>query len=283
MLDVEAIKSDVVDKIMHGHLELPSLPEIAERVREAVNKDTATTAEIAKIIQTDIPITARLIQLANSPVYRGSFPVEHCQDAVGRLGLNVTRNLVTSFALKSVFNSKLPLGRKKMAQTWKDSVKVAAVGFTLARVTPGLDPDRAMLAGLVRNIGILPILTYAESHEEILKHEYEFGQLCKLAKTDLGVAVMEHWGFEDEFVQVIREADHWKRKGEKKPDYVDVVLIAQIHASFGQKDRFAVPEKFKDLPAFGKFPVFKLGEGASVELLKEAHDEMAELQRLLLS
>ena len=55
-------------EIKNNRLVLPSLPDVAIKVREVINKGEATSAQIAEIISTDAVIAARLIQIANSPL-----------------------------------------------------------------------------------------------------------------------------------------------------------------------------------------------------------------------
>lgn len=279
-LEPDVIEQDILERISSNKIVLPGLPDIAVRVRQAIQHDDISTADIARVIQTDIPLTARLVQIANSPLYSGVTPVDNCNQAVSRLGLNVTRNLVTSFALRRVFSAKDSLTHQRMATLWKHSVKVAALAFTLSRITPGLDQERAMLAGLVHDIGNLPLLAYCAIEPELLRHPSVYTELESRLRGRLGMHILKSWRFEDEFVAVANEAENWLRVGGEKPDYVDVILIAQVHADFGEHRLKNVPELAR-LPAFPKFPIFKFGADASTELLHEAQDEIAELYQLL--
>lgn len=93
-LDIEDIKIQLLDELNSGKLVLPGLSDIALRVRKIISSDDADVASVAKVIQSDIPLTARLIQVANSPLYRGVVKVDTCHNAISRLGLDVTRDLV---------------------------------------------------------------------------------------------------------------------------------------------------------------------------------------------
>jgi HD-like signal output (HDOD) protein len=282
MPDTSAIQTDIFHKIETGELNLPSLPDIALRVRKAIQNEDYTTVDIARIVQSDIPLTARLIQIANSPLYRGVVPVEHCHQAISRLGLKVTRNLVTSFTLRRTFNAKNEGIRKKIENVWKHSVKVAAIGFTLARVSPKLDPDRAMLAGLLHDIGVLPVYTFVEQYPSVVNNDTEVSEIAQSIRAQLGEMILRHWRFEDAFVDVARDAENWFREGGEQPDYADVIIIAQLHAMHSETTVAADLPAINEVPAFKKFPVFKFGENASIELMHEAQEEMQELQRLLI-
>ena len=87
----------------NNQLNLPSLPNIALKLQREMRNDIGI-AESAKIVQLDPAITARLIQVANSPIYLSAQPVKDCLTAVNRLGFNATRNLVISVSMKQSYN-----------------------------------------------------------------------------------------------------------------------------------------------------------------------------------
>ena len=272
---------ELKQQLLEGKLELPGLPDIAVRVQRAINKDNFNTADIAKIIQTDIPLSGRIIQVANSPLYQGVMPVEHCQAAVTRLGMKVLRNLVTSFAVRRLYTAKTSQTRKNMEALWKHSVKVSAIGFTLARITPGFDPERAMLCGLVHGIGELMILQFAETQKALLDDKALLQSFLQRFQSKLGAVILKQWRFEKDMVDVVLGAEDWMRNPQKKPDYADVIMVAHIQEKLIQNKTPRGIKDFSELPVYKKFPIFRLGADAHKELLSESQDEIAELQRLL--
>jgi len=272
---------ELKQQLLDGKLQLPGLPDIAERVQRAINKEDYNTADIAKIIQTDIPLSGRIIQVANSPLYKGVMPVEHCQAAVTRLGMKVTRSLVTSFAVRRLYTAKKAHTRKQMEALWKHSVKISAIAFTLARITPGFDPERAMLAGLVHGIGELLILQFAEGQKSLLDDKKLLKTFLETFKFKLGAVVLKQWRFEKDLINVVLNSEDWFRDADEKPDYADVIIVAHIQEKL-INNRLPIGVKdFSQLPVYEKFPIFKLGTDAHKELLSESQDEIAELQRLL--
>jgi len=275
----EAILAEITAAIDSGQLEIPGLPDIAMRVKKAIDEQDLDTASIAKIIQSDIPLAGRLIQIANSPLYRGVKPAQNCNAAVLRLGLNVTKNLVTSFTLRRLFTRKNSNIRKHTEYIWNHSVKVAAIGFVLARITLGYDPDSVMLAGILHDTGSLIFLAYAEKHPELLENDDNFKQLNAQLRGPLGSIILTNWEFDDTFVTVAKEVEQWSRDSGSKPDLCDIVLIAKLHALLSEKKKPAI--SLNNIPAFNKFPVFSLGPSSSIELLEEAADEIAEIKHML--
>lgn len=271
------LKQELLDE----KLQLPGLPDIAQRVQRAINNADYNAADIAKIIQTDIPLSGRIIQVANSPLYQGVMPVEHCQAAVTRLGMKVIRSLVTAFAVRRLYTAKSSQSRKQMQDLWKHSVKICAIGFTLARITPGFDPERAMLAGLVHDIGELLILQFAQGQPELMQDTKALNDFVQTFKYKLGAVVLKQWRFDNDLVDVVLGSEDWMRDPHPKPDYADVIMVSHIQEKLINKRLPAGIKEFSELPVYKKFPIFKLGEDAHKELLSESQDEIAELQRLL--
>jgi len=277
----EIIYENIKSQLLAGKIKLPGLPDIARRVQLSIANKDYNAADIAKIIQTDIPLSGRLIQVANSPLYQGVVPAENCQAAITRLGMKVVKNLVTSFAVQRLYSGKSSLARKKIEKLWKHSVKIGAISFTLARITPGFDPERAMLAGLVHGIGELLILKYAETDKSLLEDEKLYNKVVQLYQHKIGAVILKNWRFDQQMIQVALSSEDWFRNPAEKPDYADVILVSHVEERL-IKNR--LPESvidFKALPVYAKFPVFTLGESAHKELLMESQDEIAELQRLL--
>lgn len=261
-------------------LTLPTIPDVALKIRRAINDDKANNSKIARVVQIDPSITARLIQISNSPLYRGRRKIESCPEALTRLGLNVAREIITAFALKSVFNAKSALIRKRMQELWTHSSYVAAISAVLAHKTPGFDPDRAMLAGLVHDIGIVPILTLADKQPEILENPRDLKETVKQLRTDIGVQIIRHWDFPHDFEDVIIHAENWKRDSGKTPDYTDIVMISQLHSFIGKVDIKKMPQ-MDQLPAYKKLVAGQLDADQSINILDQAKDEIEQIRQML--
>ena len=92
----EQILAGFLDDLENSRLILPTLPEVALQVRDAVESDKASAGEIAKIISMDAALSARLLQVCNIPLYRTRRTGEDLQTAVARLGNIQVRHLVSS-------------------------------------------------------------------------------------------------------------------------------------------------------------------------------------------
>ena len=280
MDDCQTLISKIKTEHDAGRLMLPSLPEIVVRVRQAVNDDDVNLGNVVKLIQVDPSLTARLVQIANSPLYRSRQPVENCLMAVNRLGLTTTRDLVTCLVLNNIFNAENKMLRKKLQKLWHHSCHVAAIASTIAKVTPNLHEDTALLAGLLHDIGVLPILHYAADYPEIFESDEKLNYVIHELRAPLGQEILKEWNFDSALSDVSAEAENWLYDHEETADYVDVVIVAQIHSYFG-KDEAAELPNLLTLPAFKKLGLSKMGPDASLEVLFEAELDIKDIMGML--
>ncbi len=261
-------------------LVLPTIPDVAFKIRRAINDEKANNSKIAKVVQIDPSITARLIKIANSPLYRGRRNIESCPEALTRIGLKASQDIITAFALKAVFKARSYAIRKKMQNLWTHSSYVAAISAVLAHKTPGFDPDRAMLAGLVHDIGIVPILAYADRNIDILDSPKDLAETIKALKIDIGVQIIKKWGFPEDFEDVIVNSENWYREGDDEPDYTDIVMISQLHSYIGKVDARKMP-KMDELPAYKKLAAGQLDVDQSINILDQVKDEIEHIRQML--
>lgn len=265
---------------MQDKMSLPSLPDIAVRVRTAAQNTDNGPNELAKIIQADPGLSTQLLQAANSARYGGQPPVSTLRLAVTRLGMDATRDIATSFALRQLFNSHSNVLRKELFAVWQHAARVAAISFILAKHTPGIDPDRAMLAGLIHDIGSLPIINHADRHAELLEDPNKLHRLIKRLKAQIGAMILRKWKFPTDLVTAALEPEDWSRDPDKSADLCDIVLMAQAHSYIGTPT-FAKLPRLDEMPAFRKIAGGKLTPEESMAILEESKAEIQEMIQLL--
>ena len=259
---------------------LPELPEVAMRIRDAIRDEGFNLQQIAKLIQMDPVITARLIQIANSPLHRSSSPIEDCRTAITRLGLKSTQEIVTCLAMQNVFADVSHQIQQQVRHIWNHSCNVAAYSYVLARVTPGLNEDKAMLAGLIHDIGVLPVLYYAADYPELLKQPDTLQEVIHGMRGVLGKAILKKWKFDVDLIAIPENSENWMWQHDGHFDYTDAVILAQLHCAFGEANTNNIPV-MTDVPAFQRHSFYQLGPDASLELIDEAKHEIASIVHML--
>ena len=261
-------------------LALPTIPDVSIKIRRAINEPNANSSKIARVVQIDPSITARLIKISNSPLYRGRRKIESCPEALTRLGLKAAQDIITVFALKAVFNAKSGIIRRKMQELWAHSSHVAAISAVLAHKTPGFDPDRAMLAGLVHDIGIVPILGYADRQPDILASPMDLTETVRELRSEIGVQIIRKWDFPTDFEDVVINAENWHRDSGPQATYSDIVMISQLHSYIGKIDIKKMP-KMDELPAYKKLAAGNLDADLSINILDQVKDEIENIRAML--
>ncbi len=263
-----------------NQLKIPSLPDVALQVQAAIKRETSDVAEVARIVMVDPPLAGRLMQVANSPMYRGKSAITTCQAAIARMGLKVTRDLVIGCSLQQMFKSESPLLKRFMQKAWQHSTRVAALCAVISRHAKGVDEDRAMLAGLVHDIGTLPIIHYAANYPELVEDEAALNKVINKLSAEVGVQVLRRWEFDLELIDVVRGAHEWYRDSGPAPDYCDVVLLAQLY-SFINTAQMASHPSIDVVPAFSKFSLGQLEPQMVLRVLEAAQEDIDAIEQVL--
>lgn len=273
---------DIYADLRNNKLTLPSLPEVAVRIRQLIDEGSNNAKKIAQAVNSDPAIAAKLIKAANSPLFRGTKEFETSSAAIIRLGMQTTKQLVTSFTMREIFNAKDEGIKQRMDDLWQHCIQIAAICYVLAKHVPGLNPDQGLLAGLLHDIGTVPILIYAEQYPSLLENPEELEQAITDLRGELGGVILKRWGFNDDLIQAAKHAENWHREHEGGPDFCDLVQVAQLHALIGHETADEYPA-MESVPAFDKLSGGKLTPEASMKILEEAKQQIEETKALLVA
>jgi HD-like signal output (HDOD) protein len=249
-------------------LEIPSLPEVAVNLRRALEKDVGIP-EAVKIIQLDPVISAKLIEVANCPLYLTQIRASNCLDAVKRIGLNATRSLVTALSIKQIFKSKSPLLKRQYETLWRESLYLSALCHVLSTNCQQQNPEDALLAGLVCDIGALPFLSYVANLPAEFINEAEIAEAIPVLKGPVGATVLREWGFPKEFIDVALASNDWFENTSDELSLTDIVLLSRLHALIGKKATGDIPA-ITAIPAASKLKNLALSPENTLAILHEA-------------
>lgn len=268
-------------ELRSNQVKVPSVPDAAWKVRRVVDKEDSSAMDVASAVSADPAMAAKLVRSCNSPLYRGFSDVRNVREAVVRLGMRTTRQLVTVFAMREVFKTRRAALQTEMEQLWRHSREVAALCWVLADHATRIDPEEALLAGLLHDIGIVPVLVQAEHHVNLFADEQNLRHAMAELRADVGCAVLESWEFPKAFIQAVRHAEDWHYEcRESAPQLVDVVIVAQLHSMIGSSQNAGLPA-FDQVPAWRRLGELDLNASRSLELLSEARGRVDEVQKLL--
>ena len=191
-------------RLIQEIISLPAIPRIAQKILALGKDDTADMASMAKLIEQDPGLTAKILGIANSALYVSEERVFTLNTAIVKLGFKRVTNLALGIILAKQFSAKTcpPF---RLDQFWYDAMVVSLLATKLARTCQvQCADDVAHLCGLLHHIGMLALVhvapqqmatvfkTYAQENETrplVIIERNEMG----LDHCDAGGALCEHW------------------------------------------------------------------------------------------
>ncbi|MGN5517370.1 HDOD domain-containing protein [Halopseudomonas sp. Lyrl_26] len=223
--------------IAANQLVLPSLPEVVIRVRALTESGNCSVEELEREISRDPAIAARLVKVANSSIMRRGVPVSSVRQAIVLLGFRLVRSMVTQLALLQT------MGRAggdpgRLRGFVEGGLHISALCRDLAESFPYLDAELAALGGLLHDIGKLPLREFLRQQPELSGIERLRFEL--MLHPLVGAMLLRHWDMPEELIQMARWHETVLRdNGRPLPDYVDVVIAANLMHYGTQKGRYA--------------------------------------------
>lgn len=253
---------------LDDELEIPSMPAVAMELRKAMQSDIGI-AEAVKFIQLDPVMSAKLVQVANCPLYISANPAKSCFEAVNRIGLNATKNLIISLSLKQVFSSNNKLISSYLEKAWKHSIYISGICHVLAKITKSVDPEEALLAGLISDIGIVPFLSFASNVPADYFTEAELGKIIPYIRGPIGSNVLLKWDFPSDLIEIPSIAENWYYHQGDDINLADIVILSRLHSKIGKPSSQELPA-ITSIPAASKLENTCLSPENSLQVLHDA-------------
>ncbi len=262
----EKVAQKINQLIDTDRLVLPTMPEMALKVREVSEDPDAGIYDLGKVISNDPALTARIIKVANSPIYRAPKEIQDLNMALGRLGMETTANLATGLAMEQMFQATSDIVDKRMRETWASSSEIAGICHVLCKHYTKLQPDQAALAGLTFQIGILPILSFAENNSSLLRDSITLDRIIEQVHPALGVRILSTWEFPQELCCVPETCRNYSADKDKA-DYADLVTVAMLQTLAGSQKVSDID--YAQVKAFARLGLDPEIESAEAEDLSE--------------
>lgn len=196
-----------LESILSHNDKLPTLPGIAIKILEAVQKDQPDLKEIGEILATDPPLSAEVLRLINSSLYALPRKVTSVFHAVNMLGLNTVKNLALSFVLVKQSHSN-EVENFDYPQFWKSSLTTAVSARLIAQeVAPAVAED-AFFIGLLHDMGMLTLarcmpdqygLIVGETAREACARQDAENQILGFDHMAVGQYLLSSWGLPPRF------------------------------------------------------------------------------------
>jgi len=227
---VQALASE----LSKGKVDLPSFPDIAMRIRQVLADEEVSQDKVVRVVGSEPALAARLLQIANSAAlnFTGK-PITELRTAINRMGFNMVRSAAIAFAMSQLKKVDSLKGLEQpLDDLWKRSAAVAAMSHAVAKRFSRVNPDTAMLAGLLHGIGKLYILTRSSKHPALFADHATYNQIVRDWHSPVAKALLENWDMAEEIVGAVSEYEDMEREHSGPVDLTDVLTVGNLLASF---------------------------------------------------
>jgi len=274
----EVLISQVIDALFEGRLVLPSLNIVAQKVGRAILKAGDDPRKLSQAIMVDPALAAKAIKAVNSNLLADEKPVNTCEEAVERLGVDKIASLAVNCAFRETMRQPRPEIAKRMKKWWERSMRVSAISYVLARLSERFDPNLAALAGLLHRVGEAAILGYANEADPPLD-AHQLDTVIREHSAELSRDLLSMWNLAPELLVVVSESGNLMRQHHYQADYADIVLVAERHADIGHGNTSLVP--LDQMPAFHRLGLSEASPEFSLQIVEAAKHAMEKANTVL--
>jgi HD-like signal output (HDOD) protein len=199
---IEALKT-ITAQAASGDLVFPTGIDVALKIQRALDDPDCHIDAAARLVVGEPLLAARVVAIANSVAYnRSGQKITDVRNAVSRIGLRTLRTLATALATRQMAGASTdPEIRSIAARLWEHTAHVAALAHVIARRVTHLDPETAMFAGIVHEVGGFYLISRAKDFPGLLVGEP--GDWAESAEAEIGRAILTRLAVPDAVMQAI--------------------------------------------------------------------------------
>ena len=213
-----------------GDVIFPTSFDAAIRLRKELQNPDLPTARIAKIVGLEPLVASKLLNLATSVLYSpDGTPARNLQAAISRLGVELVRTTALAIAMGQLMRAKdMAIFNDLTGTLWAHSIRTAAAARILARTYTKINPDEAMLAGLVHDLGAFYMLYRAAQYPELRSRPETVKHLILQWHEGIGVSLLNALGMPEEIIEATIDHDQPRAEFESVRTLGDIVYVASV-------------------------------------------------------
>jgi HD-like signal output (HDOD) protein len=273
---LDAFKS-IAAQAGRGDLTFPTSVDATLKLQRALNDPELHADEAARLVQAEPLLAARTVAIANSVAYnRSGNAVTNVRAAVQRVGFRPLNALAAAVIVRQL-DSKItqPDLRAKADQLWRHSAHVAALSQVIARRVTHVDPETALFAGIVHEVGGFYLLSRAAEFPGLLDGEPE--EWIEYGEMAIGRGVLKKLGVPAPVFDAIEAM--WNGMRALPPETLgDTLMLANDLAPLDSPLHVRAGATTRQSAATIDFVT---GEGTLAAILKESADEVKSLTAAL--
>ncbi len=201
------ILEDVARDLSGEVVSFPTFLDITFQVRTALKNPSLTIDQLAVVVGAEPLMSTRIIRISNSVAMNASGrAIADVKSAISRVGMEAVRSVSFAVAMEQLLGSKKMAPFEALSQRlWEHTIHVAALCRMLASKLTRINPDEAMFAGLVHDIGVFYLLSRAANFSEMVEDKAELHQLLVQWHDNIGHALLAAMGISDEVLIAVQE------------------------------------------------------------------------------
>ena len=167
--DKRQVLAEMAEEVGGSAINFPTTAQMALRIRQALADPDCATGTAARLIAAEPLLAARIVGVANSALYpKSGRVITDLSAAIARVGFSMTRSLATALVLRQMANAPANRAHRALAaQLWDHTTRMAALASVLARRLTGQNPETALFAGLVHEVGGFYVISRAADYPGI--------------------------------------------------------------------------------------------------------------------
>lgn len=180
----------IAAELERGEVSFPTHAQVALQLQRALGDPDCHVDEATRLIKAEPLLAAKVVAVANTSAFNASSrAITDVRTAVLRLGFRYLRSLASAVVTRQLAVTSSASDRAMAAQLWEHTAHVAALAHVIARKVTHLDPETAMFAGIVHEVGAFYLLSRAGEYPGLL--DEDFSAWTETGEADVGRAVLQ--------------------------------------------------------------------------------------------
>ena len=198
----EILKKIAVE-LANGEVSFPTNALVALKLQHALDDPDCHVEAAAKLIKAEPLLSAKVVALVNTAAFNpGGRPITDVRMAISRVGFRTLRSLATSVVARQLGQASTSEKERAIAaQLWEHTAHVAALAWVIARKLTHQDPETAMFAAMVHEVGGFYMISRAKDYPGLLDEDYP--AWTESGEADLGREVLRVLEVPDTVIEAI--------------------------------------------------------------------------------
>ena len=193
-MDKRAAYDSIIAKVTKGELAFPTSAQLALKLRQTLDDPDCHMDDVTRLVQAEPLLAARVVAIANSVVYnRSGQQISDVRQAVVRLGLRTVRTQAMALVARQMAGQPAGAAQQALAsRLWEHTAYVAALAHMIARHVTHQDPETALFAAIVHEIGGFYLISCADAYPGLI--DDDFSDWMESGEAAVGRAVLDVLG-----------------------------------------------------------------------------------------